>query len=471
MNVIDGAALAARSGKVRRRVPRNRQRRHNGYGRASGLARCVSGNLLGERKPNIKSLVRREDVSGLVDAASYRDVQPGQSGKPTDLGIPVRVEAVLGLGQLDPTGGGELVAMALSDPADAVRCAAVRALHSRPEPDTLVRALTWLPAGEGRSHKLALQAVSNLRDLVTAPMLAEALVHRQDEQLLDDDEAALILATLEDDPTAEDELVSSLVHALKDERGIVVDRAADLLVRLAPSSTGAVIAQLQTGPGSAEAAYVLGRIEDPRAVDALVEALGHRDANVRAESAAALGEFRDPSTVKQLLAATRDAEHSVRRHAGVALERLGAAAVIAGVAELLEPMIEEAVRSALARREAEADGFAPPPRTTKPQPRSRRSNGDTPNAKKARSTAKAEGTGKARSNTKRGATPKARPAPKPRATPKARPGVKGEPTENGAPTPQKSTENGSPTPTPPPPAASPTANGESSENGSPAQPS
>jgi HEAT repeat protein len=358
---------------------------------------------LAQRKPNIKSLSRRQDVSGLVAAASYRDVQPGPQGESTDLGIQIRAEAILALGRIEPASGESAAAIGLRDPADVVRCAAIRALHARREPEALVRALNWLPAGEGRSRKLALQAVFDLRERVSAPMLAEALIARQDEELLGDDEAALILKLVEHDRTGEkEELVWLLVHSLDSERGIVVDRAMDLLVRLAPASTDAVAAKLRAGPSSAEAACVLGMIGDPRTVDVLVEALGHGDGGVRAESAAALAELRDPSAVKPLLTATHDPDHSVRREAGVALERMGTAAVIAGVAELLEPMIHEAVRSALAHRDHDAEASPPPPRSTGRQSRSSHRRAGS-NGKAAGSNGKAAGSnGKPRSTPKSG---------------------------------------------------------------------
>jgi hypothetical protein len=66
--------------------------------------------------------------------------------------------------------------------------------------------------------------------------------------------------------------------ALGDERGIVVDRAADLLVRLAPESIEHRVSELRTGSNPADAAYVLGRIGDAQTLDVLVKALRHRHA-------------------------------------------------------------------------------------------------------------------------------------------------------------------------------------------------
>jgi HEAT repeat protein len=107
-------------------------------------------------------------------------------------------------------------------------------------------------------------------------------------------------------------------------------------------------------------------------VDALVEALRHGDPMVRAESAAAVAELQDPVAVRPLFTATCDADQRVRTQARLALDRLGTAAIIVGVAALLEPMILEAVLAATSRAKGEANGRSPPAGR---QPRSRRSNG------------------------------------------------------------------------------------------------
>jgi hypothetical protein len=103
-----------------------------------------------------------------------------------------------------------------------------------------------------------------------------------------------------------------LVVALGTERGIVVDRAAEILVLPAPGSIGVLAVEVHTGSDPAGAAHVLVRIGDPQPPDALANALEHGDARVRAESAAALAEIQDPAAVKLLLRATRDSERSVR---------------------------------------------------------------------------------------------------------------------------------------------------------------
>ena len=55
--------------------------------------------------PNIKSLVRRQDVEGLLKAASHKDLAPSSVGTVRDRGIPVRTDAVLAARHARPEGG------------------------------------------------------------------------------------------------------------------------------------------------------------------------------------------------------------------------------------------------------------------------------------------------------------------------------------------------------------------------------
>jgi HEAT repeat protein len=331
-----------------------------------------------ERKPNIEALVRKKDVEGLVEAASYRELVRTSPETGSDVGIPVRAEAILALGELDAEVGRDAVALGLRDPADYVRCAAVRVLHGRREVSVLAQALRWLPADKGHSRRLASQAVLDLRTIVSLSAVANALIARDDDDLLGEEDGELIVTLLEGaEAGAVAEAIELLVSALGDERGIVADRASEMLVRLAPASTEALLAELHTG--SADAAYVLGRIGDPQTLDALVKGLRHKDARVRAESAAALAELQDPAAVKPLLRATHDPEHIVRNQAGLALDRLGTIAVIEGVAALLRPVVREAIRSAVPQPEIEADRRAQPQHPpTRTRSRARPSNGGPP---------------------------------------------------------------------------------------------
>jgi HEAT repeat protein len=328
---------------------------------------------LAEPKPNIKSLVRGQDVEGLLKAASYRDLTPSSAGTLRDRGIPVRADAVLALGMLAPVSGLGAIRARLADPAEPVRCAAVRVLHALGEAGVLAQSLRSLPPNGSSARALAARAIVDLRKSVRPSAVTEALVHRDDDDPLGEHDAGLILALLEEEGAAAmDDVLEMLVLALDHERKIVVDRAAEMLVRLAPESIAALAAELHTGPNPAGAAYVLGRIGDPQTMGVLAEALEHSDARVRAESVAALADTRDPAAAELLLQATGDPEHSVRTRAGVALDQLGASAMVVGIAAALEPMIREAARSGILRADVEADGGPPeaesPPPTAPPDP-------------------------------------------------------------------------------------------------------
>jgi HEAT repeat protein len=304
--------------------------------------------IFGTGKPNVKTLARREDVDGLIEAARFRDLLPDRDGATLDVGVPIREQAILALGSLGPEAGNGTVAVALRDPSDRVRVAAVRVLYAREDPGPLLEALGWLPSGRGHSRQLALRAIMELSKPGSARALAASLVRRSGDEPLGDEDGALVLTLLaaEEKADAASDVVEELVAALADERQVVGDRAEELLLQLAPSSTEALIAELKAGAAPHRAAAVLGRIKDTRAMEPLIEALQHRDPRVRAESAAALGELRDPAAVEPLLHATRDREHMVRSQAGWALDRIGTVAVVFGVSALVQPMIAEAIAAA-----------------------------------------------------------------------------------------------------------------------------
>ena len=137
-------------------------------------------------------------------------------------------------------------------------------------------------------------------------------------------------------------MVDLLISTLGDTREDMAERAEDLLELLAPDSVDALVMELDSGLAPERAASVLGRIKDARALEPLVAALRHPDAEVRKESCVALGELRDPAASEPLLVATRDPEHLVRAGAGAALDRIGTAAIAVSVASLLRPLLEKA---------------------------------------------------------------------------------------------------------------------------------
>jgi HEAT repeat protein len=299
-------------------------------------------------KPNIKTLVRRGDADGLVEAAGFQDLMSVPDRGVVDGGVQVRQEAILALGRMGPEVGAEAVAAALSDHSDHVRVAAIQVLYSRQEATLLATALAWLPRERGHSRRTAMKALAALGHPDTASVLAAALVHGHGEDPVDEDEARLLRLLLDADEGSDAacDVVEQLLVALADERDVVTERAEDLLVGLAPVSIEGVIAELKAGAAPHRAAVVLARIKDTRALEPLMESLLHRDARVRAESATALGELRDPAAVEALIQATRDPDHRVRARAGSALDQLGMVALMVGVSTLVRPMLLEAIADA-----------------------------------------------------------------------------------------------------------------------------
>jgi HEAT repeat protein len=301
-------------------------------------------------KPNIKSLARRRDISALTDASTYSPIETDEFTDGTDSGSQVRADAILALGGLDHDAGRQAVRAALRDPDDSVCCAAVRVLHAREDGVTLAEELGTLPA-DGQARELAILALADLKDSMSAAVLAGALARGADDDLLDERVGRLLVAQIEkDEPAAQQAAIRRLVEVLGDERGIVVDRAAELLVRLAPLSIDGLIAALKSSTAAADAAYVLGLIRDRQTIGPLLDALRNDDARVRRECAAALGGFQAREAVMPLVRATHDLDHGVRVQAAAALERMGTSAVIIAVEALLQPMIHDAVRSARAQQ-------------------------------------------------------------------------------------------------------------------------
>ena len=277
-----------------------------------------------------------------------------------DSGSAVRAEALAALGTLAPERAGAVLRASLYDSADEVRCEAVRILGTLHEPEPITQALRWL-SKEEPSYALALDALAEPEETVSLPAVADALVHRDDDELIGEEAAQLILSLVEREGADVPGVLEVLVPALHDEREVVVDRAVELLVWLAPDSVEPMVRELDTGSNPAIAAYVLGSIGDARTLPALMKGLRHADANVRKECAAALAELQDPAAVQPLLRATRDPDHAVRSRAAMALDGLGSAAVIVGVAALMQPMVEEAVRKAIEGADKEARSHAEPP--------------------------------------------------------------------------------------------------------------
>src|SRR4030043_1809193 len=70
------------------------------------------------------------------------------------------------------------------------------------------------------------------------------------------------------------------------------------------------------------AIWTLGRVKDPRAIEALINALRHKDPLMREKAAEALGEIKDPKAIEPLIAMLKDDEETFREIAAKAWEKL-----------------------------------------------------------------------------------------------------------------------------------------------------
>lgn len=70
------------------------------------------------------------------------------------------------------------------------------------------------------------------------------------------------------------------------------------------------------------AVWTLGKVKDPRAFEALINALKHKDLLVRAKAAEALGEIKDTKAVEPLIAVLKDKEDIIRESAAKALANI-----------------------------------------------------------------------------------------------------------------------------------------------------
>ena len=301
------------------------------------------------RRPKVTALAAQEDMEGLISAAAFQDLTRNSEGEVFDSGAEIRAQAVLALGELGHEAGNGSLTEALRDPSDDVRSAAVRVLFQRGEVAPLAHALGWLPAESGNSRALALRALLELKKPGTAQMVIRALVWAPGDRPLPDLDVALVHTLVQADTRADvaNEAVQELLTALSEDRAEVVARAEELLQRLAPASVQGLIAELEGGGSPERAAALLGRIADNRALQPLIEALGHRELSVRLHAASALGQLRQPAAVEPLLRATRDNSRDVRAEAGRALDSLGTAAVVIGMSTMVRPLIAEAVASAV----------------------------------------------------------------------------------------------------------------------------
>ena len=296
------------------------------------------------RKPDVSKLRRRGDIAGLCAAVEYREAGRDATGRPVDLGAATRVEAVLALSDFYGPLVTRTLFRALADPSAHVRVGAARGLRLSRSPaavEPLLHALAlWPDEGGERARGEALAALAELPGEELPERFAAKLVDARSIAPTVHHEAALtrLLALDPRGAAAARAVAEWLISALEggdDERR---ERAETVIGWVSPSAVE-LLAEHVEGPARAAIARLLGMTGHTRAVDPLIELLADRDPDVRLAAVKALGQLKHTRAVEPLLYASRDPDFSVREAADAALDAMGVAAVVVGLAALVRPML------------------------------------------------------------------------------------------------------------------------------------
>jgi HEAT repeat protein len=120
--------------------------------------------------------------------------------------------------------------------------------------------------------------------------------------------------------------VTPLVAATRDREPQVREQAAWALGAIDDRDASPALITVLKDPDQRvrrQAAWALGAIDDPRAVDPLVTALGDESADVREQAAWALGALGDSRALNSLVSALKDTSAGVRRQAAWAIGAIG----------------------------------------------------------------------------------------------------------------------------------------------------
>jgi HEAT repeat protein len=271
------------------------------------------------------------------------DLVRDRDGQVVDLGVDVRRSAAEELAGIEGRAALHGLLQALDDPDDAVRIKAVRGLRQRGDPlagEQLTWAVTnWTEPEHARAREEALEALAYLNDPMAPRRVVGGLITRETELDAEADREVLKRLTQGSGSASLSGTVDDLVARLTDAAAKV--RARQLLVWLGPDSVDPLIRALDDDARRQEAIFALGAIHDSRAVERLGSILlSDETTPIRTAAAWALGEIKDPSAVETLLVATGDPEYQVRSEASQSFDKLGNAAVAVAMSALILPALE-----------------------------------------------------------------------------------------------------------------------------------
>lgn len=283
---------------------------------------------------------RREDVAGLAKALSRRELISGRDGRPVDLAARDRSEAAEALGRLAcPEALPELEG-ALDDPVPPVRLAVVDALAqiALPESSELLgyAALSLSAAEDQPARERAVTALET-RSLSVTSEVAQRLAVRTLEAPSDEWAFTRIIVLIRDslDDDAIGTLCRQCLPALSGDDVAVRGRAERLLIELGPAVLDHLAPAFEDQALAARLVLVLGELRDARGTPILVEQLASADPTTRSAAAVALARVQDPRAIYALLGSTVDPVHEVRAAAIRALDAFGPVPAVMVVGQLL----------------------------------------------------------------------------------------------------------------------------------------
>lgn len=244
--------------------------------------------------------------------------------------ILVRNSAAEALGQIGELALRPLIA-ALQDDDEQVRSNAARALGHLGDGRAVEPLIAALNDEYSPVRYMSARALARLNDSRAVEPLIATLT---DKDWRVRDRAAKALGLLGDRRA-----VDPLILALGDSDSRVRERASEALNLMQPATLEQLINALENRNDfvRANAAVLLGNLEDGRAIAPLIATLGDRNDTVRGNAAEALGKIKDDRVVNLLRLALRDSDENIRRGAAEALGRLG----IMEVDLLIHALIDE----------------------------------------------------------------------------------------------------------------------------------
>jgi len=217
-----------------------------------------------------------------------------------------------------------LVALSFAAPAVAIAAAVPT---SPTAPNAEVRNVNREDSASPTSHEAGVEPAASVAGVAEHVLQAVPATERQAPAVTQKRDTAVpaLLSVLKDED------VSVRLAAVQSLGNLSDPRAVDALVQALKTDTDARVREA--------AAEALGEIKDKRAVPGLIAALGSEKVSaVRAKIASALGEIKDKRAVEALGAAVRDQDADVRREAVSALGELESAAAV----PMLIPALKDA---------------------------------------------------------------------------------------------------------------------------------